>query len=252
LKESISKGAQKVAKKKLIRFDEILEFENVVQAGTREVFKQKHKLYGRWNESFFGTHKPIVVELGCGKGEYTTGLAAMFPDRNFIGVDIKGSRIWKGAKYALENNMHNVVFLRTRIEFISSFFANSEIDEIWLTFPDPQPKKLRKRLTSARFLNRYREFLRKGGLVHLKTDSLELHDYTLSLIETNGLELAGATRDLYSPQNAGLDTREILSIRTYYEQRFLDQGKKISYLKFRLDPSREIKEPDEKRQSRFF
>lgn len=231
-----------VAKKKLSRFDEILGFDNVVQAGIDEVLNRKHSLRGRWSDDFFGARRPIVIEAGCGKGEYSVGLARLFPDKNFIGIDIKGARMWKGAKYAFENKMKNVGFLRTRIEFISSFFEKDEVDEIWLTFPDPHLKKARKRLTSACFLNRYRGFLRSGGLVHLKTDSRELHEYTLSVIKTNGLEVLEKTTDLYASER----NDEILSIKTYYEQQFLDQGKPISYLKFRLDTSQEIKEPDEK------
>lgn len=230
-----------MAKKKLARFAEILEFDNVVQAGYDEVFNRKHSLHGKWTEEFFRSDGPVVIELGCGKGEYTVGLARMFPEINFVGVDIKGSRLWKGAKYAYENKMLNVRFLRTRIEFIPSFFDSEEIEQIWLTFPDPQLKKSRKRLTSAGFLNRYRKVLRKRGLVHLKTDSAELYHYTLSVIHANQLEVLEETTDLY---NSGR-TDEILSIKTFYEQQFLDLGKPIFYLKFRIDSPGEIIEPDE-------
>jgi tRNA (guanine-N7-)-methyltransferase len=230
-----------VAKKKLIRFAEMHAFDNVVHAGAGEVYNRMHPLSGKWASEFFGTPAPVVLELGCGKGEYTTGMARMFPGLNFLGVDIKGSRLWKGAKYAIENNIQNAGFLRTRIEFISSFFMPGEIDQIWLTFPDPQLSKAKKRLTSSGFLNRYRGFLKPGGVVHLKTDNLVLHKYTLSVIMANGLDLVEATDDLY-----GTDTADkILSIRTYYEQRYLDQGKPITYLKFRIDSPTDIKEPSE-------
>ncbi len=230
-----------MAKKKLQRFAEIPKFNNVVQAGVDEVLNNEHRLCGKWGEFFFCSPNPIVIELGCGKGEYTVGLANLFPERNFLGVDIKGSRIWSGARHAYENKMQNVGFLRTRIEMISSFFEREEIDQIWLTFPDPQLKKARKRLTSPAFLNRYRRFLRSGGPVHLKTDSLELHNYTLSVIRANGLELLEATTDLYSSVHA----REENSIKTYYETRYLEQGKSICYLKFKVDCLKEIEDPDE-------
>ena len=230
-----------MAKKKLARFAEMLQFDNVVQTVAEDVVNRRHQLYGRWAEDFFGSSSPVVLELGCGKGEYTVGLAKMFPGMNFLGVDIKGARMWKGAKYATDNNISNAGFLRTRIELISSFFAPGEIDQIWLTFPDPQLKRARKRLTSASFLNRYRDFLRSGGPVHLKTDSPELHNYTLSLLRANELTVEEATDDLYG--RGGTD--KILSIRTYYEKQFLEQGKPIFYLRFRLDGAREITEPDD-------
>ncbi len=215
-------------------------FNNVVHATADDVLNKKHPLHGRWAEKVFGSAMPVVLELGCGKGEYTTGLAELFPKLNFLGIDVKGARIWKGAKYANENKLGNAGFLRTRIDFISSFFAPGEIDQIWITFPDPQLKKARKRLTSSVFLNRYREFLKAGGLVHLKTDNLELYQYTLSVIKTNGLELLEATDNLYGSDQAG----SVLSIKTYYEQRYLDKGMPITYLKFRIDSQDVITEPE--------
>jgi tRNA (guanine-N7-)-methyltransferase len=229
-----------VAKKKLFRFAEMHTFNNVVHASADDVLNKKHPLYGKWAEKFFGSSKPVVLELGCGKGEYTTGLAELYPELNFLGIDIKGARIWKGAKYANEKELKNAGFLRTRIDFISSFFAPGEIDQIWITFPDPQLKKARKRLTSSVFLNRYREFLKAGGLVHLKTDNPELYHYTLSVIKANGLELLEATDDLYGTDPAG----NVLSIRTYYEQRYLDKGLPITYIKFRIDSQDNIAEPE--------
>jgi tRNA (guanine-N7-)-methyltransferase len=228
-----------VAKKKLARFAETLQLKNVIHADADEVLNKKHPLSGRWAEQFFGSDQPVVLELGCGKGEYTTGLAQLFPSLNFLGLDIKGARIWKGARFANDNKLKNAGFLRTRIDFISSFFAAGEIDQIWITFPDPQPNKPRKRLTSSLFLNRYRGFLRGGGLVHLKTDNRELYDYTLSLIGQNNLDLVEATDDLYNSTLAD----EVLSIKTYYEQQYLDQGKPIAYIKFRIDSPEIIKEP---------
>ncbi len=229
-----------VAKKKLARFAEILEFGNVIQAGADEVLNRKHPLWGKWKNDFFNNDNPIILELGCGKGEYTTGLALMSPDKNFIGVDIKGARLWKGARFAYENRMPNVGFIRTRIEMISSFFSKDEVDQIWLTFPDPQPKKAKKRLTSPSFLNRYRKFMSDHGFVHLKTDSRELYDYTLEVIDFNGLELIESTSDLYDSCYNG----EIVSIKTYYESLFLNQGKPICYAKFKIDKPAEIIEPD--------
>ena len=219
----------------------MLRFDNVVQAGANEVLSRKHPLYGRWAEDFFSRPSPLILELGCGKGEYTVELAGMFPEKNFLGVDIKGARIWKGAKHALENSLGNAGFLRTRIEFISSFFAPGEVEQIWLTFPDPQPGKARKRLTSPLFLNRYRNFMMQGGEIHLKTDSAGLYEYTLAVIRHNRLELLHSTRDLYGAGPPG----DVLSIRTYYEKQFLSEGKPISYLRFRIDSREEIQEPDE-------
>ncbi len=230
-----------MGKKKLQRFKELQGFKNVVQAETGQVYDRKHDLYGKWSGEFFGRSAPLVLELGCGKGEYTVGLAKMFPGKNFLGVDIKGARMWKGARHALENNLPNAGFLRTRIELISSFFAPGEISEIWITFPDPQPKKSSRRLTAPVFLNRYREFLQPGGQLHLKTDSRELYSYTLAVIESNKLELMNKTDNLYAGNEAG----KILSIRTYYEQQFLDRGKPICYIKFRIDGNETITEPDE-------
>ena len=171
-----------MTKRKLERFTEMAHFRNVLQPGFDEVFGRKHPIMGKWHDTFFGNDNPIVIELGCGKGEYTVGLAKKFPEKNFIGIDIKGSRMWRGAKSAIEENLKNTGFLRTRIEFINSFFDKDEVDEIWLTFPDPQPKKSNKRLSSCRFLNMYSNFLKQEGYIHLKTDSELLYSYTLNKI----------------------------------------------------------------------
>jgi tRNA (guanine-N7-)-methyltransferase len=207
-------------------------FQNVFQPRFEEVFEKDYFLKGRWAEEVFGNHHPIVLELGCGKGEYTVGQAEHDNTRNFIGVDIKGARIWKGARTATDNAMRNVVFLRTRIEVITSFFSPGEIDEIWITFPDPQLKRRRnkKRLTGPLFLNRYRQFLKDNGMVHLKTDSDQLFLYTRELAIHNGLEIIHETDDLYRAPFFN----EILAIQTAYEKQFLSEGLNIRYIAFRL------------------
>jgi tRNA (guanine-N7-)-methyltransferase len=229
-------------KRKLQRFAEMETFPNVIQPAFEEVFNKDFYLKGAWNNKFFKNPNPIILELGCGKGEYTTELARRFPARNFIGVDIKGSRLWKGARIALQENLGNAAFLRTHIEHIGSFFNRNEVDDIWLTFPDPQLKKKRKRLTSPGFLNTYSRFLKDHGLIHLKTDSHLLYDYTLDLVIKNGLVLRFSTNDLY---NSGFDN-ELLAIKTYYEEQFLNQGLKISYLSFELTNEKTIEESSEK------
>jgi tRNA (guanine-N7-)-methyltransferase len=230
-----------MVKKKLQRFADMETFANVVQPAFDEVFGKDYPLKGNWNRHFFKNDNPIVLELGCGKGEYTTGLARRFQKKNFIGIDIKGSRMWKGARTALAEHLDNVAFLRTHIEMIHSFFGEDEIEEIWITFPDPQLKKKRKRLTSSRFLNTYGGFLKKGGLVHLKTDSTVLYQYTIDLARLNQLPVKINTRDLY---HSGIDS-DILSIQTFYERQFLDKGMKITYLCFELLDGKKIEEPAE-------
>lgn len=216
-------------------------FDNVFQPTFNEILNNDFYIKGKWHE-YFGNDRDIVLELGCGKGEYTVKLAEMFPEVNYIGVDIKGARMWAGARYALQQQLINVAFIRTRIEFIGSFFANDEISEIWLTFPDPQLKKRRnkKRLTGPKFLNSYQKFLIDGGLVHLKTDNPILYKNTLDLIEFNDLELVLATGDLY--RSGILD--KVLSIKTFYEAQFLREGLNIHYLKFKLTHGKNIEEPE--------
>jgi tRNA (guanine-N7-)-methyltransferase len=237
-----------MTKKKLQRFAEMETFTNVIQPEFDEVFGKDFRLKGSWNKDFFHNSNPVVLELGCGKGEYTTGLARLYPAKNFIGIDIKGSRMWKGARTAIREKLENVGFLRTRIELIGAFFGKGEIDEIWLTFPDPQLKKGRKRLTAARFLNAYRMFLKDRGLIHLKTDNGVLYNYTLGLAKHNGLELLISTDDLY---NAGIES-DILAIKTFYEQQFLDQGMRINYLCFELPYEKNIEEPGEEQPWQLF
>ncbi|MAA58159.1 MAG: tRNA (guanosine(46)-N7)-methyltransferase TrmB [Cryomorphaceae bacterium] len=221
-----------MGKDKLWRFSEIQRFPNVTEAPFSETFPQK----GKWKEEIFKNEKPIVLELGCGKGEYAVGLGKMFPEKNFLGIDIKGNRIYIGAKEALENSMDNVQFLRTRIDFIENFFEEDEIDEIWLTFSDPQPKKPRKRLTSPLFIGRYRKFLKKNGLVHVKTDSDILFEYTEEQIKEEGYKCHALTWDLYgSFQNKLTDKeKEIFKIKTHYEELFTSKGSVIKYCCFEI------------------
>lgn len=197
---------------------------------------------GRWHSDFFKNDGPIVLELGCGKGEYTVGLARRFPDRNFIGIDIKGARMWTGACQARDEGLTNVAFLRTDIELLPYFFAPGEVSEIWITFPDPQMKKVRKRLTSTRFLELYRKVLAPGGLVKLKTDSPFLYTYTRIMARHNSLPLLADTADLYKT-GAGEET-DILSIRTYYEQQWLDRGLTIKYIALSLPAEPALDEPE--------
>jgi len=222
-----------VGKNKLARWNELETFNNVFQPEIDAVAGKDHAAKGRWKNEIFRNMNPVVLELGCGKGEYTVGLATRFPGNNYIGVDIKGARMWRGAKTANEHNLPNVAFLRTRIEFISSFFEADEVDEIWITFPDPHAglRNSNKRLTSPAFLNRYRLFLKDKGLVHLKTDNTELYNYSKKVVLRNDLELVNSTTDLYA-ENLSDD---ILSIKTHYEKIFTKAGLKIHYLSFRLD-----------------
>lgn len=191
-------------------------------------------LKGKWNSDYFHNTQPIVLELGCGKGEYTVGLASNNPGKNYIGVDIKGNRIWTGASQALEKNLENVGFLRTRIDFIEHCFSENEVDEIWITFPDPQPQSTRKRsrLTNPLFLNRYKKILKKDGIVHLKTDSTSFYEYTLEVIEEQKLPLIWHTNDLY--KNCPADRQELITIKTHYEKLFTEKGEDIKYVCFKL------------------
>jgi tRNA (guanine-N7-)-methyltransferase len=215
-------------------------FQRVYQPPFDEFFGKDFHLKGRWAVEVFGNSNPLVLELGCGKGEYTVQQAERDPDRNFIGIDIKGARIWRGARTANEKGLENAAFLRTRIEFINSFFASGEVSEIWITFPDPQLKRrrIKKRLTGSIFLNSYRLFLKDRGVVHLKTDNDELFSYTKALAEQNRLEILSETEDLY---NSTL-LNDTLSIRTYYEKQFLSEGSNINYLSFRLPSEQKINE----------
>lgn len=235
-----------MSKNKLAKFAEMETYPHVFQAADVAVNPEPFPLNGRWGKDFFHNDNPVVLELGCGRGEYSVGLARLFPDKNFIGVDIKGARMWAGATEALNEGLENVAFLRTHIEFIDRFFAEGEVAEIWLTFSDPQMKKATKRLTSTYFMVRYRRFLADGGLVHLKTDSNFLYTYTNYMADANNLPVDFRTDDLYHTLEAGADAEvnRILGIRTYYEQQWIARGLSIKYLKFRLPREGELREPD--------
>lgn len=229
-----------MGKGKLAKFADLASYPHVFEYPYSVVDNVPFEMKGKWGESFFKNDHPIVLELGCGRGEYTVGLGRLFPDKNFVGVDIKGARMWSGATESLRSGMTNVAFLRTNIEIIDRFFATDEVSEIWLTFSDPQMKKPTKRLTSSFFLERYRKFLKDGGLVHLKTDSNFLYTYTKLLIEENHLPVLVQTDDLYHSGQSD----EILSIQTYYEQQWLDRGLNIKYIKFALPKEGSLIEPD--------
>lgn len=220
------------SKNKLKRFNQNLTFKNVIQPTREELVEKKFALKGNWNKDFFKNDNPIVLELGCGKGEYTVYLAQEHPSKNFIGIDLKGARFWAGAKESLELELTNVAFIRAQIELVTDLFAENEIDEIWITFPDPQLKKRKgaKRLTHPDFLKRYNNILKKDGIIHLKTDSQFLHGFTLGVITGENHILEDSTHDLYtSPVE-----REHMEIKTHYEQIYLNKGLPITYLRFRL------------------
>lgn len=229
---------------KLSKFADMEQYNNVFQYPFSVAEQVPFEMKGRWHEQYFGNTNPIVLELGCGRGEYTVGLARMFPDVNFIGVDIKGARMWTGATQALNEKLPNVAFLRTNIEIIDRFFDRDEVRELWLTFSDPQMKNYRKRLTSTPFLQRYRNFLVDGGTIHLKTDSNFLFTYTTFMVERNHLPLLFRTEDLYHTEELDAATRDILSIRTYYESQWIERGLNIRYMKFSLPREGELIEPD--------
>jgi tRNA (guanine-N7-)-methyltransferase len=230
-----------MGKNKLSKFAEMLEFPHVVQVSSHDVrLGQPFAMRGRWNELFFKNDRPIVLELGCGKGEYTVALAEQNPAFNYIGIDIKGARIWTGAKLSLQKGLTNVGFLRTNIEMIAHFFAPGEVGEIWLTFPDPQMKKVTKRLTATNFLVNYGKFLRPGGLIHLKTDSPFLFTYTCAMVELNRFPV----QELITDVHALTPPDPVLAIQTYYEQQWISRGLTIKYIRFELDHTDALTEPD--------
>lgn len=220
-----------MGKNKLARFAENETFANLFQLTYEQITKEGFALKGKWNKDFFKNDNPIVLELGCGKGEYTVGLAKKYPNKNFIGIDIKGARLWRGCKTSNEDKMTNVAFVRTHIQMIESYFAENEVSEIWITFPDPQLKKPNKRLTCERFLKLYKNILKQDGIVHLKTDSQELYEYTKDeVLIPSKREILYNTNDLYNS-----DFKEdVIEIQTFYEAMYLKIGKPITYLKFKL------------------
>ena len=223
------------------KFSDMDEFPHVFQYTFSSFQEQKKdfELKGNW-KNFFGNDNPIVLELGCGKGEYTVALAKLYPEKNFIGVDIKGARMWTGAKESFESGMKNVAFIRTNIEIINQFFAENEVSEIWLTFPDPQMKKVSKRLTSTRFMQLYQQFVKHEGIIHLKTDSNFMYTYTCEMIKENNYQVDFQNNDLY---HSDFSDDKILSIKTFYEQQWLDRGLTIKYIKYILNKKNEFVEP---------
>ena len=228
-----------MGKNKLAKFAELDTLDHVIQVPYNSLISEGFKLKGNWNKEFFENDHPIILELGCGKGEYTVGLARFFPEMNFIGIDIKGSRMWKGAKEIPLHGLKNAGLVRTNIELLHHFFAENEVAEIWITFPDPQMKKAKKRLTSTRFMKLYCKFLKPGGIIHLKTDSGFLFQYTSAMVKVNDFEIITETADLYD----SVATNDILGIKTFYEQQWLSRGMKIKYLKF-IPHGNHLKEPE--------
>jgi len=240
---STSESVNEMSKKnKLVKFKEDETFKCLIQPRTDEVLRCDHPLKGRWHREVFGNDNPIILELGCGKGEYTIALAEKYPNSNFIGMDIKGARLWKGAKYANDNQLPNVAFLRTRIEFIESLFAAGEVAEIWITFADPQEGKPKKRLTHPLFLTRYRNILKEGGIVHLKTDSRLLYFYTMEVAAANFLEVMTHCDDIYgSPESV---PEAVTAIQTFYESHFVMRDIPITYMAFKVASEGELISPD--------
>ena len=232
-----------MGKDKIRKFAENLTFKCMVQPEFDDIFHKDHPLKGRWHEDFFHNNNPIDLELGCGKGEYNIALAERDPSRNYIGIDIKGARMWRGAKTATQRGMQNVGFLRTRIEFIESLFAEGEVDEIWITFPDPQMKKATKRLTSTYFMQRYTQLLFANGIIHLKTDSPFLYTYTQAMVKENSYPLLVDTDDLYAAKPTA-DIDEARSLQTHYEHQWLDRGLTIKYIAWQLPAEPSLIEPN--------
>lgn len=221
------------SKNKLRRFRENEQFDNVVQPSREELIQNNYPLRGNWRSDFFKNDNPIVLELGCGKGEYSVALAQAYPEKNFIGVDIKGARFWRGAKTGMEENITNLGFIRTQIELVDHIFAENEIDEIWITFPDPQIKykRTKHRLTNSEFLQKYKYILKPNGIVNLKTDSEFMHGYTLGLLHGEGHEIIQANHDVYKNVYS---PKEVTGIQTFYEKQYLEQGKPITYIQFKI------------------
>ena len=221
------------SKNKLKRFNENDTFSNVYQPSREILTQSEYELKGQWNARVFKNNNPIVLELGCGKGEYSVGLAQKYPNKNFIGIDIKGARFWRGAKTALEEGIANVAFLRMQIELVDHAFAQHEVDEIWITFPDPQIKykRTKHRMTNSEFLKRYKKILKPEGVINLKTDSEFMHGYTLGLLQGEGHEILHSNHDVYKNEGS---PEEVTSIQTFYESQYLEKNKAITYIRFKL------------------
>lgn len=221
------------SKNKLRRFNENEQFDNVVQPKREELVNGNFPLKGNWSREFFKNENPLVLELGCGKGEYSVALAKENSGKNFIGIDIKGARFWRGAKTGIEESISNIGFIRTQIELVDYIFAENEVDEIWITFPDPQIKykRTKHRLTNSEFLQKYKRILKPGGLVNLKTDSEFMHGYTLGLLHGEGHEVIQANHDVYKNVYS---PKEVTGIQTFYEKQYLEQGKRITYIQFKI------------------
>jgi tRNA (guanine-N7-)-methyltransferase len=221
------------SKNKLKRFKENESFQNVIEPTREEVTSGDFKWKGNWNKDFFKNDNPIILELGCGKGEYSVGLAERFPNKNFVGIDLKGARFWRGAKTAVENGLHNVGFLRTQIELIEYCFAENEVDEIWITFPDPQIKykRTKHRMTNSEFLQRYKKILKPDGIMNLKTDSEFMHGYTLGLLHGEGHEVIYANHNVYKNEGS---PAVVTAIQTFYEKQYLAKDKAITYIQFKI------------------
>ncbi|RAJ18126.1 tRNA (guanosine(46)-N7)-methyltransferase TrmB [Olleya aquimaris] len=222
------------SKNKLKRFKENETFDNVFQPTRAELVEADYQYKGQWNKTVFKNNNPLVLELGCGKGEYSVALAKKYPNKNFIGIDIKGARFWRGAKTAIEENIPNVAFIRTQIELIEYVFAENEVDEIWITFPDPQIKykRTKHRMTNSQFLKRYKHVLKPDGIMNLKTDSEFMHGYTLGLLHGEGHEVLYANNDVYRQEGS---PEEVTSVQTFYENQYLQKDKPITYIRFKIN-----------------
>ena len=229
-----------MTKNKITKFAEMATYKNVFQYSFKELQETPFPLKGKWGEEYFKNDNPIILELGCGKGEYTVGLARYYPNKNFIGIDVKGARMWTGATDATKNKLENVAFVRTHITMIEQFFEANEVSEIWITFPDPQMKRVNRRLTSCRFMKEYSSILKDDGIIHLKTDSDFLYTYTKAMIEENKLEMLFDTNNLYQ---SDIESK-VLTIQTFYEKQWLKRGLNIKYLKFAPRKNKEWIEPD--------